>query len=121
MLWIPKYCSSYIWSPSTGLARKTPGFDSSKRKKIWRANNQFHKGIYKAKFSTLLLTWAAPTRDGSDTDFSLLNVRHSDPTSTTLQRVEGNVFTNEFRWIAIDIDNKNVPLQPEFSYKNTLL
>ena len=33
---------------------------------------------------TAILTWAAPTRDGSLVDFSLLNVRHSEPTSTTL-------------------------------------
>ena len=33
---------------------------------------------------TAIFTWAAPTRDGSLVDFSLLNVRHSEPTSTTL-------------------------------------
>lgn len=41
---------------------------------------------------------AAPTREGSTPDFSLLNVLHSDPTSITLQNemYSANVFSFSF-------------------------
>ena len=50
------------------------------------------KGLIKSKCLRRLqalasLTCAAPTRDGSLVDFSLLNVRHSEPTSTTLNNI----------------------------------